>query len=538
VKLQTKLPAAMAGVMLLLLLGGLFGIHQLRGSLSEYDVGVRSLVVVERKVSALESKFASAVQAWKNILLRGKDPARLKQYEDEFKKNIQEVVAGAKALESDLHIGETKALMAKTVAALQPASDKYASALAAFKAAEFDPSAGDKAASGADRDVAKLLREASEVSSKHAAEIADRVNAGARTNTITSITAMVIALFLGLVGGMLLVRSITRQLGADPQVAADLAGDIAAGNLSTPIRLLPGDTTSLLAQLKRMQESLTTLVGDVRESAQAVSGATVEIADGNQQISQRAEQQTATLEETAASMEELGAAVTQNAERTKLSNQLAANASLIAIKGGAVVGQVVETMKGINDSSRKISDIISVIDGIAFQTNILALNAAVEAARAGEQGRGFAVVASEVRSLAGRSAEAAKEIKALISASVTRVEQGTAQVDEAGATMTEVVNAIKQVTDIMGEISAASLEQSAGVAQMGEAVAQLDKTTQQNTALVEGMAAAASALTAQAQDLVQSVSVFQLGSSARQSANSWTRALPKSGLGGRLALST
>lgn len=537
-KLQTKLPAAMAGVMLLLLMGGLFGIYQLRGSLREYDVQVRSLVIVERNISALESKFASAVQAWKNLLLRGKDPARLKQYEDEFKMRIQEVVTGTKAIESDLPSGETKALMTKTVVALQPAIDKYASALAAFKAAEFDPSAGDKAASGADRDVAKLLREAAQVSSKYAAEIANRVNAGARTNTASSIGTMVVALLLGLAGAMLLVRNITRQLGADPQIAANLASDIAAGNLSTPIQLLPGDTTSLLAQLKRMQESLTTLVDGVRESAQAVSHATVEIANGNQQISQRAEQQTATLEETAASMEELGAAVTQNAERTKLSNQLAANASLVAVKGGAVVGQVVETMKGINDSSRKISDIISVIDGIAFQTNILALNAAVEAARAGEQGRGFAVVATEVRSLAGRSAEAAKEIKALISASVTRVEQGTAQVDQAGATMTEVVNAIKRVTDIMGEISAASLEQSAGVAQMGEAVAQLDQTTQKNTALVEGMASAASALTAQAHDLVQSVSVFHLGASARQPLDRLARTTPPDRVNLSLALST
>jgi methyl-accepting chemotaxis protein len=212
-------------------------------------------------------------------------------------------------------------------------------------------------------------------------------------------------------------------------------------------------------------------------------------------------------------MEELSSTVRQNADSARQANQLAVSASNVAVRGGEVVGQVVETMKGINESSRKIADIISVIDGIAFQTNILALNAAVEAARAGEQGRGFAVVASEVRSLAGRSAEAAKEIKSLIGASVERVEQGTALVDQAGVTMAEVVSSIQRVTDIMGEISAASNEQASGVAQVGEAVGQMDQTTQQNAALVEQMAAAASSLKSQAQDLVGAVAVFRLSES-------------------------
>jgi methyl-accepting chemotaxis protein len=227
-------------------------------------------------------------------------------------------------------------------------------------------------------------------------------------------------------------------------------------------------------------------------------------------------------------MEQMGATVKQNADSARQANQLAMNASTVAVEGGEVVGQVVETMKGINESSRKISDIISVIDGIAFQTNILALNAAVEAARAGEQGRGFAVVASEVRSLAGRSADAAKEIKALISASVERVEQGTNLVDKAGATMTEVVSSIRRVTDIMGEISAASSEQSSGVQQIGEAVSQMDQVTQQNAALVEEMAAAASSLKSQAQELVHVVSVFKLhageGATSHASAPSLPRA--------------
>jgi methyl-accepting chemotaxis protein len=227
-------------------------------------------------------------------------------------------------------------------------------------------------------------------------------------------------------------------------------------------------------------------------------------------LSNRTEIQAGALERTDASMVELGEAVKHNAESTRQANQLALQASTVAVRGGEVVGQVVETMQGINASSRKIADIIQVIDGIAFQTNILALNAAVEAARAGDQGRGFAVVASEVRSLAGRSAEAAKEIKALINASVERVEHGTALVDRAGVTMTEVVNSIKRVTDLMGEISAANNEQSTDVSEVAEVVMQMDQTTQQNAALVEQMAAAASSLRAQAQDLVQTVAVFKL----------------------------
>jgi methyl-accepting chemotaxis protein len=268
---------------------------------------------------------------------------------------------------------------------------------------------------------------------------------------------------------------------------------------------------SVLALMGAMQSQLVGLIGQVRISADSIATASAQIAQGNNDLSGRTEEQASALEETAASMEQLGTTVKQNAENALQADQLAQGASVVAIKGGDVVGQVVATMKGINDSSKKITDIISVIDGIAFQTNILALNAAVEAARAGEQGRGFAVVASEVRNLAGRSAEAAKEIKSLISTSVERVEQGTALVNQAGVTMTEVVGSIKRVTDIMVEISAASTEQSAGVAQVGEAVRRMDQATQQNAALVEESAAAAESMKAQAQQLVQAVASFKLG---------------------------
>jgi methyl-accepting chemotaxis protein len=259
-----------------------------------------------------------------------------------------------------------------------------------------------------------------------------------------------------------------------------------------------------------MQNNLIHVVGTVRQEAQGVASASAQIASGNHDLSARTESQASALEQTAASMEQLGAAVRQNAETAQQANLLALSASSVAEQGGIVVAEVVTTMRGINDASRKIADIISVIDGIAFQTNILALNAAVEAARAGEQGRGFAVVASEVRSLAGRSAAAAKEIKALIDTSVQRVELGTALVDQAGATMTEVVRSSKSVTDLMAEISAASREQAMGVSQVGEAVTQMDQVTQQNAALVEEMAAAASSLTEQAQALVTTMAVFKL----------------------------
>jgi methyl-accepting chemotaxis protein len=266
----------------------------------------------------------------------------------------------------------------------------------------------------------------------------------------------------------------------------------------------------LMRALDGMQASLSTVVRQVRQGSDSVASASAEIASGNMDLSNRTEIQAGALERTDASMVELGEAVKHNAESTRQANQLALQASTVAVKGGEVVAQVVETMQGINASSRKIADIIQVIDGIAFQTNILALNAAVEAARAGEQGRGFAVVASEVRSLAGRSADAAKEIKALISASVERVEHGSALVDHAGVTMTEVVNSIKRVTDLMGEISAANNEQSTDVSEVAEVVMQMDQTTQQNAALVEQMAAAASSLRSQAQELVQTVAVFKL----------------------------
>ena len=307
-----------------------------------------------------------------------------------------------------------------------------------------------------------------------------------------------------------MLRTILAQLGGEPAQTASIVNNIAKGDLATAVPLRPGDQSSLLYAIETMRVTLSSIVQKVRSGTDLIAMASAEIASGNNDLSARTEQQASSLQETTSSMEHLSSTVSQNADSARQANQLAMNASDVAARGGEVVNQVVDTTKGISDSSRKIADIISVIDGIAFQTNILALNAAVEAARAGEQGRGFAVVASEVRSLASRSADAAKQIKTLIDDSVERVEKGASLADQAGSTMAEVVSAIKRVTDLMGEISSASAEQSQGVSQVGQAVTQMDQTTQQNAALVEEMAAAASSLSKQAQHLVDTVAFFKV----------------------------
>ncbi len=323
--------------------------------------------------------------------------------------------------------------------------------------------------------------------------------------------SLLACLLLGLSGAFALAVAFVRSITGPVAEAVVVAKAVAGGDLAVPVPVRGNNELGQLMQaMQGMQQHLSKVVRQVRQGSEGVATASAEIAAGNNDLSSRTESQASALEETAASMEQLSATVKQNADSARQANQLAMNASTVAVQGGEVVAQVVDTMKGINESSRRISDIIQVIDGIAFQTNILALNAAVEAARAGEQGRGFAVVASEVRSLAGRSAEAAKEIKTLINASVERVEHGTALVDQAGTTMTEVVSSIRRATDLMGEISAASNEQSLGVSHVGEAVTQMDQVTQQNAALVEEMAAAATSLKSQAQELVQVVAVFRL----------------------------
>ena len=344
----------------------------------------------------------------------------------------------------------------------------------------------------------------------------DTVEATIRSRGITfSLAALALgALLLGI--GMIIKRGLLGQLGGEPDYATGITRRIAEGDLSVEIEVKPHDTTSMLHGIRAMRDSLSRIVSEVRTSTDTIATASSQIAAGNLDLSSRTEEQASSLEETAASMEELTSTVSQNADNARQADQLATSASDVALRGGAVVAQVVDTMASINESSKKIVDIISVIDGIAFQTNILALNAAVEAARAGEQGRGFAVVATEVRNLAQRSAAAAKEIKTLIGASVDTVTTGNKLVADAGSTMDEVVASVRRVTDIMGEISMASREQSSGIAQVNQAIAQMDAVTQQNAALVEEAAAAAESMQNQAAKLSQVVGVFRLNAGEGQ----------------------
>ena len=356
-------------------------------------------------------------------------------------------------------------------------------------------------------------------------DLEEKMNAGeaAKASSLTSsflawmAVLCAIAIAVGTMAAWYISRGLLRQLGGQPEYAAGIVRSIADGNLAVQIDTAANDDASLLFAMKGMRDSLTAIVAQVRAGTVTIGTASSEIAAGNVDLSARTEAQTGTLEETASAMEELTSTVRQNADNARQANQLAVSASEVAVKGGAVVAQVVDTMAAINESSKKIVDIIAVIDGIAFQTNILALNAAVEAARAGEQGRGFAVVAAEVRNLAQRSAAAANEIKTLIGNSVVRVDAGAKLVNEAGSTMEDIVSSVKRVTDIMAEISFASQEQTAGIEQVNVAIGQMDAVTQQNAALVEQATAASAALSEEAVALARVVSVFTIGTETRAS---------------------
>ncbi len=341
----------------------------------------------------------------------------------------------------------------------------------------------------------------------------DEASAKAEIETSTWIMLAILLAASSLVAFVFwkIARNLLTQLGGEPRDAADIAAKVASGDLTVTIHTAPNDRGSLLLAMKAMRDSLAGIVGEVRAGTDTIVTGSNQIAAGNHELSARTENQASALEETASAMEELTSTVKANADNAHRGNALAASASQVAIRGGEVVSQVVDTMGSINASSRKIVDIIGVIDGIAFQTNILALNAAVEAARAGEQGRGFAVVASEVRSLAQRSASAAKEIKTLIDDSVSKVDEGSRLVSDAGATMGEIVDSVKKVTDIMGEITTASREQTLGIEQINIAIAQMDSVTQQNAALVEQTVSVAHALQDKAGHLARLVGVFHLG---------------------------
>lgn len=357
-----------------------------------------------------------------------------------------------------------------------------------------------------------VTTEYAQLTQLHSSELIKEAKESFTSTRNNLVLLSIIATALAVVAGALISKGLMQALGAEPADLCDAVTKVAGGDLTEDLKVKSTDTSSVLAALQRMQFSLAKVVSSVRQDSETVSTAAAEISAGNNDLSRRTEQQASSLEETASSMEELTSTVRQNSANASQANTLAVTASDIATKGGAVVSQVVGTMDSISEASRKIVDIISVIDGIAFQTNILALNAAVEAARAGEQGRGFAVVASEVRNLAQRSASAAKEIKVLIDNSVERVELGTKLANDAGATMSEIVSSVNRVTDVIAEIVSASQEQSAGIEQINQAISEMDNVTQQNASLVEEAAAAAESLRDQAGNLVDTVSIFQVRS--------------------------
>ncbi len=472
--------------------------------------------------------FKIQIQEWKNILLRGSDAKAFDKYKEAFVKRGKETQDGFTELEKVFNkLQLNTPLVSDAKSSLDQLEKKYLEALKQYDSSKFDSAQiVDALVKGMDREPTEKIDQIVAFVSERSALIREQNRQTAQAQSdLAEKTILLALLILTAVGAGFtywIITSVTRPLNS----AIDIARTVASGDLTTKINVVSKDETGqLMHALKDMNENLMRIVTQVRNGTDAIATGSNQIAAGNLDLSSRTEQQASALEETASSMEEITSTVKQNADNAKQANQLAASASDIAVKGGDVVSQVVTTMGSINEASRKIVDIISVIDGIAFQTNILALNAAVEAARAGEQGRGFAVVATEVRNLAQRSASAAKEIKELIGASVERVEAGGRLVAQAGTTMDEIVESVKRVTDIMAEISSASQEQSAGIEQVNQAITQMDEVTQQNAALVEEAAAAAASLQNQAAQLAQTVGSFKLDSHAPQ-LNQSSRSVP------------
>ncbi|XLZ70780.1 methyl-accepting chemotaxis protein [Massilia sp. SR12] len=497
------------GVILLILVGTVLLTNVLNyRNKSALMTGLDLAGAKELQAQGMKSAMLETGIAMRNIGLQS-DVSLMQKEEEKVKANRTRYDAARTKLQGlGLNDAEKKAL--SDIAALQNDVD------AAFKEAmgqimAFNAEGAAKVIAGRidplNQQALTALNKLVEMQEQAIAKFKEDSNKADRTLTMWMVVLAAVAVGVGVLCALVITRSITGPLSG----AVEVAQKVAAGELTSQVTVEGKDETSeLLQALKDMNDSLVKTVGQVRTATDTITTASQEIATGNADLSARTESQASSLEETASSMENLTSTVKQNADNARQANQLAVSASSVAVKGGTVVAQVVDTMGSIKESSSKIVDIIGVIDGIAFQTNILALNAAVEAARAGEQGRGFAVVASEVRNLAQRSAAAAKEIKHLIDDSVTKVDNGGRLVDEAGQTMGLIVTSIKQVADIMGEITAATLEQSHGIEEVNAAIGQMDEMTQQNAALVEEAAAAAESMQEQATSLAHAVSIFKL----------------------------
>ena len=490
------------------------GATNAKAALAMDQAGVLTDAVDAARSAQVEFKIQ--VQEWKNILLRGNDPAQLAKYTDSFKKSAASTSVELKKVTGLLaRLGLDTPLVGEALAAHDELGRNYLAALQKYDSANPESAKlVDGLVKGMDRAPTKKIDDIVAYIQQQSAALAAKMNRerdqAQRSATLGLAGVVLVTVLIGAAIMLWLARSITTPLND----AVAIARTVASGDLSTHIEVRGSDEIgTLLASLKDMHDKLAEIVGKVRAGTEAIACASAEIAQGNQDLSARTEEQASSLEETASSMEELTGTVRQNSENAGQASKLAGAASAVAVRGGDVVNQVIDTMGSINASSKKIVDIIGVIDGIAFQTNILALNAAVEAARAGEQGRGFAVVAAEVRNLAQRSAAAAKEIKALIGDSVEKVEIGSKLVSQAGSTMDDVVASVQRVTAIIVEIAVASGEQNVGIDQINNAIAQMDAVTQQNAALVEEAAAAAEAMQQQAQSLAQAVSVFKIAES-------------------------